>query len=263
MGKVYTYLHAIESPPKLPRAQNKNLTAKVMFLAAFVARPRKMSNGVWFDGKIGIWPIVDTKVAQPTSKHRAKGTKVLVLAMVDGERYKKLMIEALIPAIKACMPRPEGHTVFVQQDGAMPHTKVGIIETIEEAVRGDNVKETQSDNSPDLDVNDLRFFYSIHQLKEYAGVTNTQELEVTAEAFDVYHRDTLERVWQSLFALYGEVLGSKGDNVYKIPHLGTEKAEKEGKLPENALVDATNTVLEWSFGELWGRHHRSRLPNFA
>ncbi|CAM9572970.1 unnamed protein product [Discosporangium mesarthrocarpum] len=136
--------------------------------------------------------------------------------------------------------QPERHTIFVQQDGATPHTKVGIMEAIDEAVGGDNVIETQPANSPDLNVNDLEFFNSIQQLKEYVGVTNTPELvEATAEAFDVYHRDTLERVWQSLFAVYGEVLGSKGDNLYKIPHLGKEKAEKEGKLPENAPVDAT------------------------
>ncbi|CAM9537877.1 unnamed protein product [Discosporangium mesarthrocarpum] len=160
--------------------------------------------------------------------------------MVDGERYKKLTIEAVIPAIKACMPRPEGHITLVQQDRAMPHTKVGIMESIEEAEGGDTVIETQPANSPDLNLIDLRFFHSIEQLKEYVGVTSTQELvEATAEAFDVYPRDTLERVWQSLFAVYGKVLGSKGDNVYKTPHLGKEKAEKEGKLPEKTPVDAT------------------------
>ncbi|CAM9846316.1 unnamed protein product [Discosporangium mesarthrocarpum] len=47
------YLHPTEPPPKRPRAHNKKFITKVMFLAA-VARPRKMSNGVWFDGKIGI-----------------------------------------------------------------------------------------------------------------------------------------------------------------------------------------------------------------
>ncbi|CAM9507935.1 unnamed protein product [Discosporangium mesarthrocarpum] len=114
---------------------------KVLFLAA-VARPRKMSNGVWFERKIGIWPILDTKVAQRTSKHWPKGTKFLVPAMVDGERYKKLMIEEVIPVIKACMPRPEGHTIFMQQDGATPHTKVGIMEAIEEGAGSDIIIET-------------------------------------------------------------------------------------------------------------------------
>ncbi|CAN0092720.1 unnamed protein product [Discosporangium mesarthrocarpum] len=145
------YLHPTEPPPKPPRAPHMNFITKVMFLAA-VARPRKMSNRVWFDGKIGIWPIVDTK---RTPEHRLKGTKVLVPVMVDGERYKKLMIEAVILAIKVFMPKPEGHTIFVQQDKATPHTKVGIMEAIEEAVGGDIVMETQRANSPDPNVNDL------------------------------------------------------------------------------------------------------------
>ncbi|CAN0258839.1 unnamed protein product [Discosporangium mesarthrocarpum] len=107
-----------------------------MLLAAFVALPRKMSNGVWFDGKTGIWPSVDTKGLAHQRKRWPKGTEVLVPAMVDGERYKKLMIEAVIPAIKACIPRLEGHAIFGEQDGAMPHTKVGIMEAVEEARGG-------------------------------------------------------------------------------------------------------------------------------
>ncbi|CAM9785954.1 unnamed protein product, partial [Discosporangium mesarthrocarpum] len=57
------------------------------------------------------------------------------------------------------------------------------------------------------------------------------------EAFDVYPRETLERVWQSLFSVLGEVLGSKGDNSYKLPHLGKENLDRTGKLPVNGRVD--------------------------
>ncbi|CAN0373833.1 unnamed protein product, partial [Discosporangium mesarthrocarpum] len=57
------------------------------------------------------------------------------------------------------------------------------------------------------------------------------------EAFDVYPRETLERVWQSLFAVLGEVLGSKGDNSYKLPHLGKENLVRTGKLPVNGRVN--------------------------
>ncbi|CAN0503586.1 unnamed protein product, partial [Discosporangium mesarthrocarpum] len=49
------YLRPGDDAPKPPRAQNKRFITKVMFLAA-VARPRMISGGVWFDGKIGIWP---------------------------------------------------------------------------------------------------------------------------------------------------------------------------------------------------------------
>ncbi|CAM9576361.1 unnamed protein product [Choristocarpus tenellus] len=64
----------------------------------------------------------------------------------------------------------------MQQDRAKPHTKGGIMEAIEEAAGDDMVIETQPVISPDLNVNDLGFFHSIQQLKEDAGVTNTEEL---------------------------------------------------------------------------------------
>ncbi|CAN0389716.1 unnamed protein product [Discosporangium mesarthrocarpum] len=82
-----------------------------MFLAA-VARPRMISDG------IGIWPIADTVAAMRSSKNRKKGTMMLKPAKINAERYKQLMIDKVIPAIKARMPRPPGHTIFVQQDGA-------------------------------------------------------------------------------------------------------------------------------------------------
>ncbi|CAN0504955.1 unnamed protein product, partial [Discosporangium mesarthrocarpum] len=89
---------------------------------------------------------------------------------------------------------------------------------------GDSIiLETPPANSPDLNVNDLGFFHSIQQVKEDVGVSSPEDpVEATMETFDVYPRETLERVWRSLFAVLGEVLGSKGDNSYKVLHLGKE-----------------------------------------
>ncbi|CAN0009683.1 unnamed protein product, partial [Discosporangium mesarthrocarpum] len=86
------YLHPEEDAPKSPRAQNKRFITKVMFLAA-VARPRMISDGVWFDGKICIWPIADTVAAMRSSKNRKKGTMMLKPATINAERYKELMID--------------------------------------------------------------------------------------------------------------------------------------------------------------------------
>ncbi|CAM9883705.1 unnamed protein product, partial [Discosporangium mesarthrocarpum] len=95
-----------------------------------------------------------------------------------------------------------------------------------------------SANSANLNVNDLGFFHSIQQLKEDVEMSCPEDLvETTTEAFEVYPRETLERVWQSLFAVLGEVLGSKGDNSYKLPHLGKENLGRTGKLPVNGRVD--------------------------
>ncbi|CAM9198299.1 unnamed protein product [Discosporangium mesarthrocarpum] len=117
MDRRGIYLHSEEDAPKPPRAQNKRFISKVMFLAA-VAWPRMIPDGVWFDGKIGIWPIADTVAAMRSRKNRKKGTMMLKPATVNAERYKELKIDKVIPAIKARMPLPPGHTIFLQQDGA-------------------------------------------------------------------------------------------------------------------------------------------------
>ncbi|CAM9154226.1 unnamed protein product, partial [Choristocarpus tenellus] len=75
------------------------------------------------------------------------------------------MIEDVIPAIEARMPRSEGLTIFSQQDGAKPHTKTGM-EAIKEVAGDDIVIEMQPVNSPDLHANDLGYFHSIKQLRK-------------------------------------------------------------------------------------------------
>ncbi|CAN0011252.1 unnamed protein product [Discosporangium mesarthrocarpum] len=114
----------------------------MMFLLP-VGRPRQLSNGVWFDGMIGIWPIVDVVMTQRASKSRPKGDPGLRPATVDWEKYKKVMIDEVIPAIKAKMPRPPGHTIFVQQAGAKPRVKKGVMEAIQAELG------TASDRDPD------------------------------------------------------------------------------------------------------------------
>ncbi|CAM9889093.1 unnamed protein product [Discosporangium mesarthrocarpum] len=192
------------------------------FLAA-VARPRMISDEVWFDGKIRIWPIADTVAAMCSSKNPKKGPMMLQPATINAERYKELMIDKVIPAIKVRMPRPPGHTIFVQQVGAKPHTGGG--------------GWRQPANLPDLNVNDLGFFYSIQQLKEDVGLSSPEDLvEATMEALDVYPWETLEQIWHGLFAVFVEVLASKGDNSYKLPHLGKEKLGRAGKISVHGRV---------------------------
>ena len=53
-GAHYILVHD-EKPPELS-CYNKNSISEVMFLCA-LARPKTLSNGTYFDGKIGIWPI--------------------------------------------------------------------------------------------------------------------------------------------------------------------------------------------------------------
>ncbi|CAN0238269.1 unnamed protein product, partial [Discosporangium mesarthrocarpum] len=103
------------------------------------------------------------------------------------------------------------------------------MEAIQYAAGNNILLVTHPVKSTDLNVNYLGFFHSIQQLKEDVGVTNGKELvEATMKAFNVYPWEPLEQVWQSLFAVYREVMGCKGDNSYKMPHLGKEKLARAG-----------------------------------
>ena len=69
-----------------PQTQNKGSIPKVMFIAA-VARPQKRPDGTWFDGLVGIWPFVETVLAQRSSKNRPRGAPELKPINVTGEVF--------------------------------------------------------------------------------------------------------------------------------------------------------------------------------
>ncbi|CAN0090980.1 unnamed protein product [Discosporangium mesarthrocarpum] len=95
------YLHPAENNPKPPRAQNKRFITKYIFIAA-VSQRRKICNGIWFDGEIGIWPIVDIGQAKRDSKNRKMATPIMKLAAVHGERYELMIGEAIPVPRREC-----------------------------------------------------------------------------------------------------------------------------------------------------------------
>ena len=69
------YLLPGEKPPPL-KLKSKRFITQIMFLTA-VARPRyNHTTKTWWDGKIGIWPVVERVPAQRSSKKRPKGTMI-------------------------------------------------------------------------------------------------------------------------------------------------------------------------------------------
>ncbi|CAM9288962.1 unnamed protein product [Discosporangium mesarthrocarpum] len=198
------YLHPAENKPrKTARPQNKRFITMYMLLVA-VARPRKIFNRVWIDGKVSIWPTVNALLKRDSKTARRE---VHETSHVNGERHNKLMIE-VTPPIKARRPIPPGQKVFVPQDSAKSQTGRGVMEVIQ-GVAGDITLKTHPANSPDLDFNDVGF-HSIHQLKEDVGVTNGAVLvEATMEAFNVYPWETLGRVYGKVKEK--KVIGYEGD----------------------------------------------------
>ncbi|CAM9914671.1 unnamed protein product [Choristocarpus tenellus] len=168
------------------------------------------------------------------------------------------MIEDVIPAIKTHMPRPEGHTIFVQQDGAKPHIKGGVMEAIEEVAGNNIVTETQSANSPGFNISDLGFFHSIQQLKEEVGVTNTEELvKVKMEVFNMYPGDTRVHLAEPLRSLHTvKCWGPRVSRSSKFLILARKRLRRRVRSPQMPWWLQRDTVLEWSFEGLRDRNHR-------
>ncbi|CAN0296852.1 unnamed protein product, partial [Discosporangium mesarthrocarpum] len=92
--------------PKPQRASNKWFILKMISLLLLLTLG---SCGVWFEVKIGNWPIVAV-VTTARQQSRARGDPVLRPVTVDGQKNKKIMIDEVIPAIKAKMPRLPSRT---------------------------------------------------------------------------------------------------------------------------------------------------------
>ncbi|CAM9289828.1 unnamed protein product [Ectocarpus sp. 12 AP-2014] len=93
-----------------------------MFLGA-VARPQSnVSTGSTcsdFDGKIGTYPFTEKVRAQNSSRNKERGTLETKTVEVTKERYRRMMIDHVIPDIKSKFPpapaaaSPEGRTIWV------------------------------------------------------------------------------------------------------------------------------------------------------
>ena len=96
--------------------QNKDHITKV-FLCA-IARPRydKDTGECLFDGKIGMWPIVEHNAAMRRSVNRERGTIITTPVSCTRDKYRQMMIEKVIPAIKNKWPDRD-RDILIQQDG--------------------------------------------------------------------------------------------------------------------------------------------------
>ena len=159
--------------------KNRNKIKMVMFLCA-QARPRwdNNANQMW-DGKIGIWPIGEYIPAVRTSVNRPAGTPVWKNQKVNKDKYRELLLEKVIPAIKDKWPRQSWNdntvVIRIQQDGASAHISpddegfnAGLVE---QQVQNKILLYTQPSHSPDNNINDLGFFSALQA--SYQGLPNT------------------------------------------------------------------------------------------
>ncbi|XP_074267337.1 uncharacterized protein LOC141590664 [Silene latifolia] len=102
--------------------QSKRFIQKVMFMCA-VARPKYGPNKeVISDGKMGIWPFVMEVPAKRKSKNRCVGTiETKSIDSITKAVTRDMLINKVLPSIKANWPSNYSKHILIQQDNARPH----------------------------------------------------------------------------------------------------------------------------------------------
>lgn len=218
------YLTAEEETP-YRTCKSKRYIGKIMFMAA-VARPRP-----GFDGKLGIWPFVRLDTAKRKSKNRPRGAPITVPVNADRDEVRKMIIEKVLPAIRAKFPEAsKPYPIVIQQDNAKPHLLNNDAE-FEEAASIDGWTiglRNQPANSPDLNVLDLGFFNSIQALQYRAAPRDLDDLILEVEsAFEELKPETLDNVWVTLQSCMEKIMETNGGNDYKIPHMNKARLRRE------------------------------------
>lgn len=256
------YLTADEQLPHRT-CPNKRYIGKVMFLAA-VARPRyDYTAKKLFDGKIGIWPIVEIQPAKRSSSNRPAGTPETKNVSMTRSVYVKMLKEMVFPAIRAkwpgefvnlqnyyifyiltifvsIVPGTKYDTIRVQQDNAGPHVPEDHAE-VQEAGSEEGWRiemMCQPPRSPDMNILDLGFFNAI-QAQQYKSPTNQTDSLIGAvtDAFEHVGSDTLDKCFLTLQKVMETVVKHEGGNDYALPRV-KKHHYRDGVAPTTLTVDA-------------------------
>lgn len=215
--------------------RHKSHIMKVMFIAA-VGMPQTLPNGTFFDGKIGIFPVIRMAVAKRNSKNRPAGADVVENVSMTAAQYLHMMTMegGILQTVREKMAWAKNDNIVIQHDGAPGHIDKTNAVALPAAgqLEGYNITfEVQPAQSPDLNLCDLCFFNSLQKRSFELRSKSTTEMQLMAtvqEAWDQYDWQTLERSWGHLFAVYRAVLDAGGTNQYTKPHSGVRERQHDG-----------------------------------
>jgi len=249
------YLAEGEEPPHRT-VQNKNSIIKVMSLCA-VARPRFDDNGdCTFTGKIGMWPFVETVIAQRSSVNRPAGTAETKSIKVNLATYRKYIVEKLLPAVRRVWPDRRAK-VRLQHDNAKVHFKSDDPIWIEAAGQSNRVTFVlveQGSNSPDNNVLDLGFFRPLQSIQFRQGPAKTIDglIANVLKAYELYEPVNLEKNWLTHMSVMDCIIRRDGDNDHSLPHINKDGIMRQrGKLPRSLDVSRVATQHLCRAGLLW------------
>jgi hypothetical protein len=212
------------NPPKTT-ALSKTQIPKVMFFGA-VAPPNASKN---FDGRIGLWLVSKTKVAERNSKFHDRGDEYEVPAMMNGELFVSMCKDNLIPAMVEKLKWAK--KIEVQMDSAGGHKiKSSVNELNAYCQSKSKFKKisfvTQPTRSPDLNVLDLGIWNSLQSGvptikydKAAEDPMSERIIEKVERMWDNYDGSTkLAKIFRTLILIYNAVIKAEGRNDFKLPH---------------------------------------------
>ncbi|KAG6616892.1 transposon protein, putative, Mariner sub-class [Phytophthora cinnamomi] len=227
-----TYYLTGGEPASRAVTKNKTHRTKVMFLVA-VARPRYDEHQcMTFDGKVGLWPVVKTKLAVRSSKNLPKGTPVTTPVEMTKDVYERMLTQHVIPAIKRVWPGKE--EVTIQQDNAPPHRASGRTAVKAAAAAGGwSIKfANQPPLSPDFNVLDLGWFNSLQSLQYKKHMRDVDGLIAAVKAaFEEMVSTTNNKCFLTLQSVLEASMLVGGGNSYNIPHLKKDALMRVDRLP--------------------------------
>ena len=188
----------------------------------------------YFNGKIGMWPIVEEYEAIRSSKNRPKGAICLRnIDSIDRKVYRSFLIDCVFPAIRANFPVGfKSQTIWVQQDNAKPHISPEDADIVAAGSSGGwNIRlRCQPPNSPDLNVLDLGYFTSIQCLQYKNEISSIDQLiQVVLASFEALEVTKLDDIFYTLQKVYEKVIDSCGNNDYSLPRTNKKKNESSRK----------------------------------
>ena len=210
---------------------------KVMFTCA-VCRPRD-----GWDGKIGVYALVEYVKAKRTTKYYKRGEYRLVSMSVMKDVYREVLTKQILNDLKKKWPSRRDRRIKIQHDGATCHIKnddAKFRAYCAEHMQGWDIEiVVQPARSPDLNVLDLGFFSSLQTLQwSYDFPDNCNALVANVlRAYDKIDCTIIDKCFVTLQTVLDEVLKCCGNNNYKILHIRKDQIIREkGSLPQNYLA---------------------------
>ena len=222
--------------------QNQKVTKLV--LLSVVGRPRSLNSGaeVW-DGKVGVFGYAVRTInshERLTGKKgkRHKAGKHSKPKITEGQKFRRIMLDRIIPAIKQrCPASMQQDVIEIEESGSAKRLVQEYAEFDAKArkIGVDMVMYRQPENSPELNVVNLGLIDAIRSgcCKEGSQVSDIMDLiSLVSKSFWGYPLKELNSRFLLQQKVMNEIFRMDGNNRFSLEELSRDLSCRDGTLPD-------------------------------